>query len=151
MRFSPKGVLPEVRTVINNVLESYELRGFGLNGCWIKETMTPIGFCGVFLRELMGQLCPELGYRLFPEFWSKGFATEAAMAVKEDAFERLKLAQIFSFIDPRNIRSIRVAEKIGEHFAFNTMYRGMLFAIYTALNPLFDLQGGDNHTCPCSS
>ena len=137
MRFSPHGVLPEdeVRAVIQNVMMAYELRGFGLNGCWIKETMEPIGFCGVFLRDLEGLPHPELGYRLFPAFWSRGYATEAAMAVKRDAFERIHLAQIYSFIDPQNHKSIRVAEKIGESFAFHAMFKSMLLAIYTAINP----------------
>ena len=136
MRYSPAGVLTteEVREMITSILQAYWLRGYGLNGCWIKDGMTPIGFCGVFLRELEGVLYPELGYRLFPEFWSKGYATEAALAVKNDAFDRLKLPRVFSFIDRRNIRSIRVAEKIGEHFAFNSMYKGILFSIYTAFN-----------------
>ena len=137
MRFSPMGVLTpeETRNIISSVLESYALRGFGLNGCWIKQTMTPIGFCGVFLRELEGVIYPELGYRLFPEFWGKGYATEAACAVKDDAFDRINLPQIFSFIDPNNIKSIRVVKKIGERFAFHAMYKKILFAIYTLQNP----------------
>jgi ribosomal-protein-alanine N-acetyltransferase len=137
MRFSPMGVLTveDVRKIINSVLKVYTLRGFGLNGCWLKESMMPIGFCGVFLRDLDGDPYPELGYRLFPEFWSKGYATEAALAVKNDAFERVQLPQLFSFIDARNTRSIRVAEKIGERFAFHSVYRDVLFSIYTVRNP----------------
>jgi len=113
----------------------YGLRGFGRNGCWLKESETPIGFCGVFLRELDGLLFSELGYKIFPEYWSKGYATEAAFAVRDDASERIKLSQLFSFIDSRNTRSIRVAEKIGEHFAFHATYQSVLFSIYTVHNP----------------
>jgi [ribosomal protein S5]-alanine N-acetyltransferase len=136
MRYSPGGILTveEVSEMIKSVLQVYKLRGFGLNGCWIKESMTPIGFCGVFLRELEGVIYPELGYRLFPEFWLKGYATEAAIAVKNDAFDRIKLSRIFSFIDCRNTRSIRVAQKVGEQFAFNATYKGVLFSIYTIQN-----------------
>ncbi len=47
------------------------------------------------------------------------------------------LPQIFSFIDPQNVRSIRVAEKIGEGLAFHTFYKDILLAIYTAHNPRY--------------
>jgi len=46
-------------------------------------------------------------------YWSKGFATEAAKACKEYAFYKLGLSKLISIIDPGNVPSIRVAEKIG--------------------------------------
>jgi ribosomal-protein-alanine N-acetyltransferase len=133
MHFSPKGPLlaGKARHILKQVLRSYELRCYGLMGCFVKGTSVPIGFCGVFLRELEGVLYPELGYRLFPEFWGKGYATEAARELMDDAFERLQLPQIFSFIDPLNIRSIRVAENIGERFAFHAFSGELLFSVYT--------------------
>ena len=153
MRYSPAGVLmaEEVRSMIKSVLQAYQLRGYGLNGCWLKESMIPIGFCGVFLRELEDVLYPELGYRLFPEFWSKGYATEAALAVKNDAFDRIKLPQVFSFIDRRNTRSIRVAEKIGERFAFNAMYKGVLFSVYTVRCAAMNRKEGEFSTPSCKN
>lgn len=43
----------------------------------------------------------------------KGYATEAAIACKEYAFEVLKYPQIFSYTTVKNIASLKVAEKMG--------------------------------------
>ena len=138
MRFSPKGVLSdeEVRKALSESFLSYERYGFGRYSCWLQESATPIGFCGVLHVEIDGIAYPELGYRLFPSFWSKGYATEAATAIKEDVFTRERLPQIYSLIDPCNTRSIRVAEKLGEKLAFYTIYKNMRIAMYTVKNPL---------------
>jgi RimJ/RimL family protein N-acetyltransferase len=74
-----------------------------------------IGFTGVayptFLPELATR--PELGWRLARETWGQGFATEAALAARDDGFTRLGLPELISIIDPDNSRSRRVAEKVG--------------------------------------
>lgn len=74
-----------------------------------------IGFVGVayptFLPELATR--PELGWRLGSAAWGSGFATEAALAVRDDAFTRLVLPELISIIHPDNSRSRRVAAKVG--------------------------------------
>lgn len=139
MKYGPRGVLSfdEAQEALMVAVSSHTLRHYGPMACCLVETLQPIGFCGLCLRAIEGELCPELGYRLFPQFWSQGYAPEAALAVKEDAFHRLLLPQIFSFIHPENTRSIRVAEKIGERFSHHALFRDKIFALYTALNPQF--------------
>jgi RimJ/RimL family protein N-acetyltransferase len=74
-----------------------------------------IGFVGVayptFLPELATR--PELGWRLGRESWGHGYATEAALAARDDAFARLALPELISIIHPDNERSRRVATKAG--------------------------------------
>ncbi len=74
-----------------------------------------IGFVGVayptFLPELATR--PELGWRLAASSWGSGYATEAALAARDDAFTRLALPELISIIHPDNERSQRVAEKAG--------------------------------------
>ncbi len=60
---------------------------------------------------------PELGWRLDPECWGRGLATEAATAARDDAFGRLALSDILSIIHPDNERSQRVAGKLGMSIA----------------------------------
>lgn len=55
----------------------------------------------------------EIGWRLRPAAWGKGFATEAARSLVQYAFGSLKLQQIVADIDPENTGSRRVAEKLG--------------------------------------
>jgi RimJ/RimL family protein N-acetyltransferase len=74
-----------------------------------------LGFAGVAYPSFMAELAhrPEIGWRLDSAVWGRGYATEAARAAREDAFERLRLDELISIIHPDNARSRRVAEKLG--------------------------------------
>ncbi|MEH7380891.1 GNAT family N-acetyltransferase [Bacillus sp. JJ1533] len=93
--------------------ERYLEDGFGLWGICLKETNELIGDCGLVKQKVDGKTEIEIGYHINKEFWSKGFATEAAKGCKEYGFYQLGLKKLISIIDPRNLPSIRVAEKIG--------------------------------------
>ena len=69
--------------ILNGPVASYERNGFGLYLVELKESYTPIGMCGFLKREELPD--PDIGFAFLPEFWSKGFAFEAAAAVLEDA------------------------------------------------------------------
>ena len=62
----------------------------------------------------------DIGYAYLPRFWSKGYAVEAALAVKEQG-RNLGLQRLVGVTDPANAGSIRVLEKIG--FTFENMVR----------------------------
>ena len=72
-----------------------------------------IGFCGFFPQKIQGKEELELGYRFAKAYWGKGFATEAAIAVKHYAFNELGLTRLISLIETTNAASLRVAEKNG--------------------------------------
>jgi RimJ/RimL family protein N-acetyltransferase len=55
----------------------------------------------------------EIGYSLLPEFWNRGFATEAAMKCRDVAFARNYSPSLISIISLTNKPSSRVAEKNG--------------------------------------
>jgi RimJ/RimL family protein N-acetyltransferase len=61
-----------------------------------------------WLRSTAGDALPELTWALAYEQWGKGYATEAATAVR-DWFG----ARLISLIAPENIRSQRLAERLG--------------------------------------
>ena len=56
----------------------------------------------------------EVGWTLRSEFWGRGYATEAARAAVRYAFEELRAPRVISLITPANVRSIAVAERLGE-------------------------------------
>lgn len=56
---------------------------------------------------------PEIGYIFHPSCWRSGFATEAVSAAIEYGFIQKKLPEIVADVDPRNIGSIRLLEKLG--------------------------------------
>jgi len=55
----------------------------------------------------------ELGWALASRFWGHGYATEAARAVREWAYRERGIERLVSLIEPRNVRSTRVAVKLG--------------------------------------
>lgn len=111
----------QVRTIedacsylVNGPLASYSKNGFGLWLVVLKETAEPIGMCGLIKRDNLKDV--DIGYALLPHFWSKGYAVEAAQAVKAYAKDVIGLKRIVAITDPANEGSIRVLEKIGMRF-----------------------------------
>lgn len=87
-------------------------------GFWAVERLSDNSFIGfVGLHEPTYDLpvtpCVEIGWRLSRESWGNGYATEAAQAALNFAFNELKLEQVYSFTSVANIRSRSVMEKIG--------------------------------------
>ena len=56
---------------------------------------------------------PELGWALAREHWGHGYATEAVLAVREWAYAERDVERLVSLIAPANIRSQRLAERLG--------------------------------------
>jgi RimJ/RimL family protein N-acetyltransferase len=56
---------------------------------------------------------PELGWALRRAQWGNGYATEAAAGIRKWAYERRSIGQLVSLISPDNLRSQRVAQRLG--------------------------------------
>ena len=87
--------------------------GYALFSVVLKESGELIGDCGLEQMEAEGVRVAELGYDFRSEYWHQGFATEAACAVRDYAFDILQLPQLISLIRVGNLASKRVAEKVG--------------------------------------
>jgi len=87
--------------------------GYGLFSIIHKADNVLVGDCGLERMEVDG--CPEveIGYDLRSDYWNRGYATQAAAAVRDFAFEQLRLPRVIGLVRPGNIASQRVAEKIG--------------------------------------
>jgi RimJ/RimL family protein N-acetyltransferase len=100
--------------ILNGPVASYERNGFGLYLVALRESYTPTGMCGFLKREELPD--PDIGFAFLPEFWSKGFAFEAASALLQDARERLKLRRILAITSVDNEASIKLLERLGFRF-----------------------------------
>jgi RimJ/RimL family protein N-acetyltransferase len=100
--------------ILNGPVASYAKNGFGLYLVKLKETNESIGMCGLIQRDALEDV--DIGYAFLPRFWSKGYAVESALAVKEYARNVIGLNHIVAITDPENEGSIRVLEKIGFQF-----------------------------------
>jgi RimJ/RimL family protein N-acetyltransferase len=82
------------------------------------ETQQFIGFIGISFQNFEASFtpCVDIGWRLHPNFWHQGLATEGAEACVKYAFEILKIEKIFSIAPKLNTPSINVMKKIGMQF-----------------------------------
>ncbi|MEL6889448.1 MAG: GNAT family N-acetyltransferase [Pseudomonadota bacterium] len=86
-------------------------QGFGFFTLEERETGDPVGRVGLIRHA--GWPDVELAWHLFDGAEGHGFATEAARAVKTWARDDLRLAQLHSYIDRQNTRSLAVARRLG--------------------------------------
>ena len=104
--------LEDARSYILRVaVASYEKNGFGLYLVVLKESGESIGMCGLIKRNGLEDV--DIGYAFLPKFWSKGYALEAALAVRDYARDVIGLKRLVAITDPENQGSIRLLEKIG--------------------------------------
>ncbi len=117
-----KGVrtLEDARSyILDGPLASYEKLGFGLWRVENRASGVSMGMCGLLKREILEYF--DIGYAFLPEFWSQGYALEAAAAVLSYARDTLGLERVAAITQVDNESSIRLLQKIG--FAFEGMIR----------------------------
>ena len=100
--------------ILKGPLASYEQFGFGLYLVELKDCGTPAGMCGLLKRDTLPDV--DVGYAFLPEFWGKGYASEAASAVLDHGRSAFGLTRILAIVTPDNHGSIRVLEKLGLRF-----------------------------------
>jgi RimJ/RimL family protein N-acetyltransferase len=105
--------IAETREWIERSMASYARHGHGLWAVCLRQTGEFIGQCGLLHQELRAKPDKEIGYSFQRRFWGRGYATEAARAVKEAALPLFGFSYVVSFISPDNEPSIKVARRIG--------------------------------------
>ena len=103
----------QMRRWLQRNLDHQERYGYGLFSVILKAEELLIGNCGLEHMTVDGVQETELGYDFRSDYWNRGFATEAATAVRDYAFEALQLTRLISLIRVGNEASRRVSEKIG--------------------------------------
>lgn len=79
----------------------------------MKESDELIGQCGLTMQPWKDTEVLEIGYLFNRKFWHQGYATEAAAACKQYAFEVLNAEEVCSIIRDMNLPSQNVARRIG--------------------------------------
>jgi RimJ/RimL family protein N-acetyltransferase len=131
MRFYPKQYSrAEAQEWLDRQCWRYAEHGHGLWLVLDRATDEPVGQVGLALQEVDGKLEPEIGYMIHHPFWRKGFASEAALGVRQYAFERLGLARVISLIRPENEPSRGVARKLGMTVERATLFKDIPHLVY---------------------
>jgi RimJ/RimL family protein N-acetyltransferase len=124
-------------------LERWEANGIGLFSMERREDGRVVGRSGFLvwdgetwevadLAEAGERAEVELGWMVAREHWGQGYATEAALAMRDWGIAERGFTRLVSVIRPGNDRSVRVAQKIGERYERDIVPWGkpaMLYAL----------------------
>jgi len=100
---------------VDAIAEHFARRGYGLWAVEVPGEAEFIGFVGLNVPRFEAHFTPavEVGWRLVPESWGHGYATEAAREAVRFGVEDAGLAEIVSFTAPANERSQAVMRRLG--------------------------------------
>jgi [ribosomal protein S5]-alanine N-acetyltransferase len=125
----------DVRDFIDRMRTRYRDDGCAL---WLlvdRERGEPLGRVGLMRMPVNGADEFEIGYMVHRPFWRRGLATEAALAVRDYAFQERKLSRVVSLIRPENVPSQGVARKLGMDVTGRTEMIGFEHLVYSATAP----------------
>jgi [ribosomal protein S5]-alanine N-acetyltransferase len=121
----PVSAVEETQAMIDDAIADWRAHGLGP---FLIETATRdrqvVGQAGVMVFDARdwtpstfagagGHAQPELGWALIRAHWGHGYATEAAAAIRDWAHESRSIDRLVSLITSDNVRSQRVAERLG--------------------------------------
>ncbi len=115
MRYFPNALSNQESLAFYNRLKNHHRQyGYTYFPVEIKEEKKFIGFIGMAFQEYSSQYTPatDIGWRLFPKYWGRGYATEGARACLHYGFEKLKMDRIISVCPRTNIISEHVMVKL---------------------------------------
>ena len=98
---------------INKNIDRYRVFGFGLWAVCLKATGEMIGDCGLFMQNINGTVLPEIGYHTAKAHQRRGYAAEAAKAVRDWAFPHTPFDAVYSYMKKGNIPSAATARANG--------------------------------------
>ncbi len=102
-----------VRCWIERNIERYRIFGFGLWAVCLKETDEMIGDCGLTMQLINGEIKPEIEYHIRADKQLKGYAKEAAIAVRDWTFNNTPFNIVYSYMKYTNEASVQTAMSYG--------------------------------------
>ena len=116
MRFFPAPLSPaESRARLDHWIAKQARFGYAFSAVLRRTDGAFLGMCGISRVEggLPIAPCTEIGWRLIPEAWGQGIASEAARAWLRVGFETFDLPEIVAFTPEPNRPSAAVMARIG--------------------------------------
>lgn len=129
----PKGEGAAYRT-IKFAKADYGNYGYGFWAVANTRTEAFIGVCGLLNQEVDNEPEVEVAYSLLKNYWGRGYASEAARAVKHYGYTAFGIERLVSLIHPENKPSIAVATRIGMTHERDTVWKDMQTRVYSASN-----------------
>ena len=115
MKYWSDQPISDIKDAIQVLREDTESDAKGLSMCWSilrKDQNEMIGKCILFNFSQKNHRA-EIGYILNRNYWRQGLTQQALEALIEFAFNTLKLHRIEADVDPQNVGSLGILEKLG--------------------------------------
>lgn len=114
----------DAKNIIENIwLKEYEKYGYARLALVEKESQQVIGFNGIkFLDDFQ---MPDLGYRMLPEYWGQGYATESSQAIIDYIKVNMDIKELMAMTLKENIASQNVLLKLGFVHTHNQVANGI--------------------------
>jgi RimJ/RimL family protein N-acetyltransferase len=129
----------ETEQFVERQLEHWATHGFGMWAVELKADGRLAGYTGLAIPTWLPQVLPavEVGWRLHPDHWGRGLATEGGAASLRYGFEKLGLDRIIAIAMPDNVASLRVMAKLGMVEALQTWdaERNVPQVVYEVMRP----------------
>jgi RimJ/RimL family protein N-acetyltransferase len=105
----------ESKALMARLQNQFAEKGYTYFSTEVKKTGKWIGFIGLSYQDYPADFTPavDIGWRLIPEAWGKGYASEGARRCLDYAFETRSLDRIVSVCPRSNTNSERVMKRIG--------------------------------------
>ncbi len=126
----PISTYKQAEDIIDFFLEQYEQRKIGRFAAFEKSSGDFIGWSGLKLnsgqKEKLNGFTEfiDIGYRLIPKFWGKGYATESAIKCLDFGFQNMNYDIIYGAAETGNIGSNKILQKIGLKFVNDFTFGG---------------------------
>jgi len=111
-----------------SMIGHWQVRGYGPYAIEERQSGRVLGTAGFWFPNDWPS--PEIKWALAPDYWGKGFASEAARAVQKIGQDFLPHISLISFINADNHASIQLAKAIGACFEEEVPFRGAQWHIY---------------------
>lgn len=118
----------EAEAYLNKIIEHWTKHNFGVWAVINKTNEEIMGHCG--LRYIDETEDIEIIYLLDPNFWGKGYATEAGNEVIKYAFNNLRIDKLIARVRTGNSKSKRVIDKLGFEYIGDREYAGRTLSFY---------------------
>lgn len=134
--------IEQAQEAIDRIRQQYIDNGIGRWAVIEQSSGEFIGWSGLkWVTESENKNKPhayyDVGYRLIPKFWGKGYATESAKAALTFGFEQLQVTTIIGTCNENNKASRKVLEKCGLVFEEKFLYKNELICDWLSITKEF--------------
>lgn len=116
----------ETGRFLQRELRRWDALGFGTWAAELKTSGELVGYIGLGVPDWLPEVMPavDIGWRIHPDHWGHGLATEGGRRAVRHGFETVAVDRLLCLHDGRNRPSARVAAKLGFRVEHNTVGPG---------------------------